>query len=210
MDRLKTMKEHLTSLVDAQISGNIENVNSKELGEAVDMIKDLAEAVYYCTITEAMEGQKEEEKMMEKMGRYYTQPYYHEDMYPERMYYGGRGANGRGGNNTNYYDGQGNQGSSSGNSTNYYPSHGSTPVSAYYSERPMMMEHDPREGRSYMQRRHYMESKEMHQDSAKSMQELDKYIQELSSDITDMIKQATPEEKQMLQQKISMLATKIK
>ena len=25
------------------------------MGEAIDMIKDLSEAIYYCTITEAME-----------------------------------------------------------------------------------------------------------------------------------------------------------
>jgi hypothetical protein len=29
-------------------------VDTKELGEAIDMIKDLEEAIYYCTVTEAM------------------------------------------------------------------------------------------------------------------------------------------------------------
>ena len=56
----------------------------------------------------------------------------------------------------------------------------------------------------------YMESKEMHKDSATQMHELDNYIKELGSDITEMIKDSTPEEKQVLQQKIANLAAKIK
>jgi len=39
----------------------MEKVDAQELGAAVDMIKDLSEAIYYCTITEAME-EKEDEK----------------------------------------------------------------------------------------------------------------------------------------------------
>jgi phage anti-repressor protein len=33
---------------------HLDKVDAKELGEAIDMIKDLAEAIYYCTITDAM------------------------------------------------------------------------------------------------------------------------------------------------------------
>jgi hypothetical protein len=47
---LKTMKEQLTSCVQGQLVA-ISKVDARELGEAVDMIKDLAEAIYYCTIT---------------------------------------------------------------------------------------------------------------------------------------------------------------
>jgi hypothetical protein len=50
--------------------GDLASVDAKELGEAVDMIKDLSEAIYYCTITESMEkGDKEKEK-------YYPVDYY--------------------------------------------------------------------------------------------------------------------------------------
>ena len=45
MERLKAMKENLMNSVQAQISGNLDCVDAKELGEAVDMIKDLAEAM---------------------------------------------------------------------------------------------------------------------------------------------------------------------
>ena len=54
MERLKAMKEQLTSCVQSQL-GNLSEVNAQELGEAVDMIKDLSEAIYYCSITKAIE-----------------------------------------------------------------------------------------------------------------------------------------------------------
>lgn len=38
--------------------GNLQKVNAKELGEVIDMIKDLEEALYYCTIIEAMEDKE--------------------------------------------------------------------------------------------------------------------------------------------------------
>ena len=72
-----------------------------------------------------------------------------------------------------------------------------------------MPDHDPREGRARKSRRMYMESKELHKDSATQMKELEKYIQDLSKDVTEMIEHATPEEKQLLQQKIMTLSTKI-
>lgn len=50
IDTLKTMKEQLMNCVQGQL-GDISAVDAHELGEAVDMIKDLAEAIYYCTIT---------------------------------------------------------------------------------------------------------------------------------------------------------------
>ena len=53
MERLENIKESLISMVQGQMS-HLESVETKELGEVIDMIKDLAEAAYYCTITEAM------------------------------------------------------------------------------------------------------------------------------------------------------------
>lgn len=56
MERLKSMKDSLMACAQAQM-GNLQNVDAKELGEAIDMIKDLEEAIYYCTVTEAMTKQ---------------------------------------------------------------------------------------------------------------------------------------------------------
>lgn len=59
MERLKVMKDDLICIVQEQME-HLDCVDAKELGEAIDMIKDLAEAIYYCTVTEAMH-QKEHE-----------------------------------------------------------------------------------------------------------------------------------------------------
>lgn len=53
MYKLYDMKDKLICAVEKEIC-NLDQADCKELGEAVDMIKDLEEAIYYCTITEAM------------------------------------------------------------------------------------------------------------------------------------------------------------
>ena len=200
MDRLKNMKETLMNIVQTELS-NPMAADTKELGEAIDMIKDLEEAIYYCSVVEAMEDSKKEKEMYQKMPQqhYYTpyvnyiEPYLEgRDMNWERgkMYYTGNGSNGGGMSNSGM--------SGNGNSRGYegykYP----------------MEIRDYREGRSPMSRRGYMESKEMHKDKNTQMQELEKYMQELSTDITEMIMDATPEEKTLLQQRLNTLVAKIK
>lgn len=197
MEQLKNMKEQLTSLVQGQLA-HTDCVDTKELGEAVDMIKDLAEAIYYCTITEAMEGNDEKNK---KEVYYYTMPNYrYPDYRNEDIYYYGGNGDGR----TNAYSSNGNM---VGNNSAMVGMRGNG--RRMYGEDSMNMMRDEREGRSPMSRKMYMESKEMHQGTAAQMKELEKYMQELTRDITEMIEDATPEEKQLLQQKISMLAQKI-
>ena len=59
---LKEMKDGLVKCVHSQMD-HLESVDTKELGEAVDMIKDFSEAIYYCTIIESMEkAEKEQEE----------------------------------------------------------------------------------------------------------------------------------------------------
>ena len=70
MHKLEWMKKTIIEEVAKQFC-NLEEVNTCELGEAVDIIKDLAEAIYYCTITEAMKEEEYEEE--------------------GRKYYGGKG-----------------------------------------------------------------------------------------------------------------------
>lgn len=186
MERLKQMKDSLVSIVQSQMGGHLDQVDTKELGEAIDMIKDLEEAIYYCTITKTMTEKEDKEKehhsyytervYPDYMPKYY--PYYRDmDRGTGRMYYGGNSSNG--------YD---------------------EIITSY----PSTMMRDAREGRSGRSRKSYIESKEMHQDKEMQMKELEKYMQELTHDITEMVSDASPEEKAMLQQKISMLASKIK
>ena len=39
MEKLKSMKEKLTHCVESQIYGDLKTVDTKELGEAIDMLK---------------------------------------------------------------------------------------------------------------------------------------------------------------------------
>ena len=188
MDSLKMMKQSLMACAQSQM-GNLDKVDAKELGEVIDMIKDLEEAMYYCTITEAMEKKSEEEPIREY--HYYTQPRYDErDMDREwgRMYYGDRS------NNSTSSSGNGSSGGRSGG--------------RYYTEPDSMM-YDPKEGRSHQTRKTYMESKEMHKDKASQLKELEKYMQELTQDMVEMIEDASPEERQYLEKRVSALASKI-
>ena len=97
-DKLEKMKESLVGIIELEMH-NLGEADTKELGEAIDMVKDLSEAIYYCTITKAMEHSEEESHQM-----------YYAPM-PDRMYYNGNGrtsngsdrSNGRGSKPTPYY-----------------------------------------------------------------------------------------------------------
>ena len=185
MERLKHIKESLIAQIQAQM-GHLERVDTEELGDAIDMIKDLEEAIYYCTITEAMNKKDEEES-------HYFNPYEQ-----SRMYYNG------GNNNSNSNSNSGRGNSNSGNQSNggrrsYFGENYEYPVEL----------RDFREGRSPKTRRMYMESKEMRHDKSVQIQELEQYMKELSSDIVEMIQGASPEEKQLLKSKLTTLVSKI-
>lgn len=178
MERLKAIKEQLIACVQGQM-GDLTKVDAKELGEVIDMIKDLAETMYYCSVTEAMDDAKENEEKrstyyyMEKYLPYY--PYSRKDDYDYgRMYY------------------------------DKTPKESENDT--YEEVMPMR---DEREGRSGPRRRMYMESKAMHQDQSKKIQELESYMRELTNDITEMIQDASPEEKAVLQKKVNTLAAKL-
>ena len=88
MERLKAMKERLINCVESQMN-DLPSANSEELGEAVDMIKDLEETIYYCTVVKVMEDRdKETEVMYYPMmsGRYYSGNYYPTHMYYDNSY----------------------------------------------------------------------------------------------------------------------------
>lgn len=178
---------------------HVESASTEELGQAVDMIKDLAEGIYYeqkaKLVTKELECMEEEEKEYKRMGKermmrdmdkehghmYYTEPYrrphpsevYRDDDREMRKEKGAR-------------------------------------RDESYTEREMPFEmRDSREGRSPITRRNYMESKELHKDKNHKMKELEKYMQELSEDIVEMIEGASPEERQMLEKKMTHLTSKI-
>lgn len=206
MKQLKQMKETLMMAVQGQLS-NLSQADTKELGCAIDMIKDLSEAIYYCTITKSMEEAEEEKEEMMKMMKYSQQndqgnsqmyyserkrePYYMPrdmDRWEGRMYYDGGGMNSRSGGSS----------SSSGNNAR-----GGEPTYMNQYER------DPREGKAPERRRMYMESKQMNSDKTMHMRELEEYAHDLTDDILDMLKDASPEEKQTLKKKMIELTGKM-
>lgn len=211
--RLQHMKESLVSCVENQLT-HLESVDTKELGEAIDMIKDLEEAIYYCTITKAMN-----EKGEEKEGHYkhYSQMQYRDmDRGMGRMYY--EDPRYMGGNDTyrqySSNGGQSNSGSSSGGSNNSSSGQGqsggnSGGSSRQYSEKEYELMRDRREGKSPMSRRTYMEAKESHSDKAHQMKELENYMQELTQDVVEMVEGASAEEKQYLSKRVAALANKL-
>ena len=180
MERLKAMKEKLMNCVETQL-GDLRNTNAEELGEVVDMIKDLEETIYYCTVVEAMED-KEKEPSREMM--YYPVMYYRDERKRDDRW---------------NWDGK-----------MYYPGDAySRGMRDYDNVYPRELR-DYREGRSGNSRRMYMESKEMHEGKEKQMMELEKYMHELTEDVMEMINDSTPEEKQILSQKLTTLAEKVK
>lgn len=217
--RIHEMMEKLTKCAEMELEKGVENVDTKEMGEVVDIIKDLAEAEYYSKITKAMD-EAEYGEDYDYMGAY------EDDM--RKGYRGqprdsrGRYMSRRGGRRMGYEE------------PNYY-----LPLDVYkdYSAEELrdMDRHigkmyytdgmnsentshnsanggnmrDSREGRSGMSRRSYMESKEMGKDKQEKMKELENYMKELSSDVTEMIVDASPEEKAMLKNKMQVLMQKI-
>ena len=103
-EKLQWMKDSLICVVENQLC-NLNEVDTKELGEAIDMIKDLEEAIYYATVTEAMNKPGKEWEM--KKGDH------HQNIDDDRMYYGypmyadsGHPNSGNGTSSTNYGGGR--------------------------------------------------------------------------------------------------------
>lgn len=67
MHRMKHIMHKLTELVEIEVDEHLDSIDACELGEVVDMIKDLAEAIYYCTVTEAMEDKSYREEPHHKV-----------------------------------------------------------------------------------------------------------------------------------------------
>ena len=84
MEQLKTIKECLIGVIQSQMS-HLDQVDAEELGEVVDMVKDIEEAIYYCTITKAMEEKDKEYRYQDRDMDRSTGKMYYSEM-PSRMY----------------------------------------------------------------------------------------------------------------------------
>lgn len=226
-ERICAIKNRALSLLEMGINQDVSAINSKEIYELMDIVKDSEEAIkyaeeacYYHKITEAMEKNKDPENA------YYMNKYAPETM---RYYTPGMGPN-RGGMNGGRSGTNGNGGRSDGRCYEemYYPipweeyddRYDKTHTKMYYTPmmhkpewdndypREMNPPHDPREGRAYVSRRGYMEAKE-HGDKNEKAKELDQFMNDMAADMTEMINGMEPNEKQALKARLTQMANKI-
>lgn len=220
IERLKSMEEKAMCLAEQGLNQDVSSIDAKELGEIIDVVKDLAETKYYCSITKAMEESEEAEKYMQK---YLPEMAYARGDIGDRYYTLGRGGRPMG-TTTRGNGGMRNTGNNGGATTrtsgrrNY-----SRPREIYtdpymedmmdpelynemYNHNPHLSEYD---GDAWKYRRTYMENKHEHGKDSDSSKELTEYAQSLTNDVLDMVENATPQEKAMLKQKLDMLSSKI-
>lgn len=233
------MIEKLSECAKMEIDKGIENVDTKEMGEVAEIIKELSEAEYYAKISKAMDeaeygedydymGSYDEHNRKgyrgqprDSRGRYmsrrrmgYEEPM---RMMPEmnrehdaEYYRDMDKMDGRMYYSSGNMGGQSSSGMSGGSmGSTGGQSSGGSSGGSRGYSESGSQGRDSREGRSGQMRRYYMESKEMGKDKGEKMKNLEEYIKELSSDVSEMISDASPEEKTMLRQKLQMLTQKI-
>lgn len=53
---MKELIEKLCDVLECEMEKDIEDIDTDEVGKVADIIKDLSEAMYHCTVVEAMEN----------------------------------------------------------------------------------------------------------------------------------------------------------
>lgn len=208
MYRIHDMLENVSEAATTELAKGTENVNTKEFGDVIDMIKDLteaeknkAEACYYNTLIDAMEeseyGEDYDEygpmerrgyRSRDSRGRYASRRNYPMN---DKMWHDDRMSeweSGRAGYSNGAYGGGSRGMSSSGN-------RGMTSGSANSS----------RYGYSYD---NYMRNRANYsmsdpEDKQERMKMLETYSQDLVTSISDVMKDVSPEEKTMLRNKLA-------
>ena len=216
--RMHEMIEKLSEAAECEFSKGIENVDTCEMDKVVDMMKDLSEAMYYRTLTKAMQESDTEEimEMFDKYGddgkRYYDMWRYKSGRFAPK----GRGTR-RGYEEPPYY--HMNPDMYREHDPEYWRDLDRSEGRLYCSE-PVKNTmnigntHDKKDGRSWKSRRGYMESKELHksntpEDKQHKMHDLEEYAKELTDDVVEMISDMSAEEKNLLRAKLQTLVQKI-
>lgn len=219
--RMHDIIEKLSECAKSECDKGIENVNTDEMGKVTDMLKDLAEAMYYRTLTNIMEESDVEDALGMLDRRFYDDYRYKTT---GRYAPKGRGSYvGRRGYEEPPYMHMMNREDlqdwdSMSERERMRDLDRASRGRMYYTEtEPMRKDggmRDSREGRAGMMRKGYMETKEMHkgttpQDKEANMHSLEEYLKELSEDLTGLLSEMTPEERQMAKTKITTLAAKM-
>ena len=206
------MIECLTEKALGELDKGVENVNTEEMGEAVDMIKDLCEAEYKAVIVKSMKKADEEEEeynkellraLKDEYGEEGGRRYYDEYRYKTTGRYAPKGkgtyVGRRGYEEPPYY--------------HMYPDRDMDREYGrmYYTEPTATHTSESGYDRA---KRMYTETKEMHkantpEDKEHKMKALDGYIKELGGDITQLIGDMTAEERNLMRTKLSTLVSKL-
>jgi hypothetical protein len=223
------MVEKLSEFAKCELDKGIEQVDTKEMGEVAEIIKELSEAEYYAKISKAMD-EAEYGEDYDYMGAY--------DEHSRKGYRGQRrDSRGRYMSRRGYetpmmmYDdmdyesmehmrdmdrpygrmGYAGSGSYSGHSSSGMNSESNMGNSGSSSSGGNRGNSESRYDRA---RRGYEETKEMHkgnssEDKQHKIKSLEEYMKELSEDVTSMIEGMSPEEKTLAKTKLQSLAQKI-
>ena len=209
IERMHKMIECLTEKALCELEKGTENVDTCEMGQVVDMIKDLNEAEYKAVIVKAMKKADEEKEEYDKMLLRELKEEYGEDagrrFYDHYRYSDGRfapkghGSYRRGYEEPPYYHMTPEM---------YRDMDRDTNSRMYYTETGM------NESGYDRAKRTYTETKEMHrgntpEDKKAKMQELERYAKSLTEDVVEMVSDMSDEEKNLLRTKMQILMQKI-
>ena len=209
IERMHKMIECLTEKALCELEKGTENVDTCEMGQVVDMIKDLNEAEYKAVIVKAMKKADEEKEEYDKMLLRELKEEYGEDagrrFYDHYRYSDGRfapkwhGSYRRGYEEPPYYHMTPEM---------YRDMDRDTHSRMYYTETGM------NESGYDRAKRTYTETKEMHrgntpEDKKAKMQELERYAKSLTEDVVEMVSDMSDEEKNLLRTKMQVLVQKI-
>lgn len=197
--RMHCMIEKLSECAKSEMESGIENVDTCEMGKVVDMMKDLSEAMYYRTLTKAMDESDTEEimEMFDKYGddgkRYYDMWRYKSGRFAPK----GRGTR-RGYEEPPYY--HMNPDMYREHDPEWYRDMDRKDGKMYYTE-PITME-----SRYDKAKRMYTETKAKHnsgsvEDKQLTLKEGEKMLNVIIDELMEMVSDATPEMKNMIKTK---------
>lgn len=222
---IHSMIEKLSEVAKCELDKGVENIDTKEMGEVAEIIKELSEAEYYAKISKAMDeaeygedydymGAYDEHERKgyrgqprDSRGRYMSRRGYESRMMPDMDYDEMERNRDFDRSSGKMYYSSGNMGGSlsSGMSSS---SMGSQGGSRGYSDGGR-----GQSSRSESARRGYEESKMMQDGSPeskkKAMESLESYLKELSEDMTDLVSKMDANEKSMVKNKLQVLAQKV-
>ena len=197
--RMHEMIEKLSEAAECEFSKGIENVDTCEMDKVVDMMKDLSEAMYYRTLTKAMQESDTEEimEMFDKYGddgkRYYDMWRYKSGRFAPK----GRGTR-QGYEEPPYYHMTPDQYKE--HDPEYWRDLDRKDGKMYYTE-PVTME-----SRYDKAKRMYTETKAKHnsgsvEDKQLTLKEGEKMLNVIIDELMEMVSDATPEMKNMIKTK---------